>query len=314
MLRNINDRLSAKRRRAKVGRALRVDARSCGQYWHPNDSRWQPKALPFGTPLANDTTLNAVEFYGQDVFRITPNLTLTYGLSYGWQTAPKERLNRQTLVVDTSNNNQSLTCPGYIAAKEAAALQGKMYNPTLGFDPVKSAGRNVFNIDWGDVAPRASVAWTPTFDSGFLHRMTGNRKTVIRGCFGLVKDRINTVQSVIIPMLGVGFAQTISVGAPLCNASGTPGAGCNAAAGTGSPGPASFRVGVDGSLPLPTVPAVSIPVVPSTPFGELFSFQDDPNTKVGRSRAGDLTIQREIPGNMIVEIGWTGRWSDRLPQ
>src|SRR5437899_12877363 len=107
------------------------------------------KSLPLGTPLANDTTLNAVEFYGQDPFRITPNLTLTYGLSYGWQTAPKERLNRQTLVVDTSNNNQSLTGPGYIAAKEAAALQGKMYNPTLGFAPVKSAGRNVFNIDWG---------------------------------------------------------------------------------------------------------------------------------------------------------------------
>jgi hypothetical protein len=269
--------------------------------------------LPFGTPLANDTTLNAVEFYGQDVWRITPNLTLTYGLSYGWQTAPKEKLNRQTLVVDTTNN-QSLTGPGYIAAKEAAAMQGKTYNPTLGFEPVKSAGRNVFNIDWGDVAPRASVAWTPSFDSGFLHRMTGNRKTVIRGGFGIVYDRINTVQSVIIPMLGVGFAQTISVGAPLCNASGTPGSGCNAAAGTGSPGAASFRVGVDGNLPIPTVPAVSIPVVPSTPFGELFSFQDDPNTKVGRSRAGDLTIQREIPGNMIVEIGWTGRWSDRLPQ
>ena len=269
--------------------------------------------LPFGTPLVNNTTLNAVEFYGQDVWRITPNLTLTYGLSYGWQTAPKEKLNRQTLVVDTGNNNQPLTGPGYIAAKQAAALQGQMFNPTLGFEPVKSAGRNVFNIDWGDVAPRMSVAWTPSFDSGFMHRLTGNRKTVIRGGFGIVYDRINTVQSVIIPMLGVGFAQTISVGAPLCNASGAPGAGCNAAAGTGSPGASSFRVGVDGNLPVPTVPSVSIPVVPN-PFGELFSFQDDPNTKIGRSRAGDLTIQREIPGNMIVEIGWTGRWSDRLPQ
>lgn len=270
--------------------------------------------LPFGTPLVNNTTLNAVEFYGQDVWRITPNLTFTYGLSYGWQTAPKEKLDRQTLVVDTSNNNQPLTGPGYIAAKQAAALQGQTYNPTLGFEPVQSAGRNVFNIDWGDVAPRASVAWTPSFDSGFMHRLTGNRKTVIRGGFGIVYDRINTVQSVIIPMLGVGFAQTISVGAPLCNASGTPGAGCNAAAGAVSPGAASFRVGVDGNLPVPAVPSVSIPIVPGTPFGELFSFQDDPNTKVGRSRAGDLTIQREIPGNMIVEIGWTGRWSDRLPQ
>jgi carboxypeptidase family protein len=273
----------------------------------------QLNPLPFGTPLVNDTTLNAFEFYGQDVWRITPNLTLTYGLSYGWQTAPKEKLNRQTLVVDASNN-KPLTGPGYIAAKEAAALQGQTFNPTLGFEPVKSAGRNVFNVDYGDVAPRASVAWTPTFDSGFLRRMVGNRKTVVRGGYGIVYDRTNTVQSVIIPMLGVGFAQTISVGAPLCDASGSPGSGCNAAAGTVNPGAASFRVGVDGDLPVPTVPAVSIPVVPSTPFGELFSFQDDPNTKIGRSQAFDLTIQREIPGNMIVEIGWTGRWSDRLPQ
>src|SRR5207244_12878430 len=30
--------------------------------------------------------------------------------------------------------------------------------------------------------------------------------------------------------------------------------------------------------------------------------------------AGDLTIRREVAGNMFVEIGWTGRWSDRLPQ
>jgi len=54
------------------------------------------------------------------------------------------KANRQTLVVDTTNNNQSFTGPGYIAAKQAAALQGQTYNPTLGFEPVKSAGRNVF--------------------------------------------------------------------------------------------------------------------------------------------------------------------------
>jgi Carboxypeptidase regulatory-like domain len=269
--------------------------------------------LSFGTPLINDTTLNAFEFYAADVWRIKPNLTFSYGLSYGWQTAPKEKLNRQTLVVDASTL-KPLTGPGYIAAKKAAALAGQTFNPTLGFEPVKAAGRDVFNTDYGDVAPRVALAWTPRFSSGFLHQIAGDRKTVVRGGFGLVYDRTNTVQSVIIPMLGVGFAQTVTVGAPLCNASGTPGPGCNAAAGVGSPGAASFRVGVDGSLPLPTVPAASIPVVPNTPFGELFSFQDDPDTKIGRSRAADLTIQRELPGNMILEVGWTGRWSDRLPQ
>jgi hypothetical protein len=268
--------------------------------------------LPFGTPLINDTTLNAFEFYAADVWRIKPNLTFSYGVSYGWQTPPKEKLNRQTLVVD-AGSLKSLTGPGYIAAKQAAALAGQTFNPTLGFEPVKAAGRTVFNTDYGDVAPRLAVAWTPGFDSGFLSRLTGNHKTVVRGGFGLVYDRTNTVQSVIIPMLGVGFAQTISVGAPLCNASGTPGAGCNSGAGAASPGAASFRVGVDGNLPLPTVPAVSQPIVPGT-FGELFSFQDDPNVKIGRSKVFDLTIQRELPGNMILEVGWTGRWSDRLPQ
>lgn len=270
-------------------------------------------ALPFGTPLINDTTLNAFEFYGQDTWRIKPNLTFTYGLSYGWQTPPHEKLNRQTLVVDAATL-KPFTGPGYINAKEAAAMAGQTFNPTLGFEPVKAAHATVFNTDYGDVAPRVAVAWTPDFgSSGLLHAVTGDHKTVVRGGYSIVYDRENTVQTVIIPMLGVGFAQTITVGAPLCNASATPGAGCNFAAGKANPGSASFRVGVDGNLPLPTVPAVSQPVVPG-PFGELFSFQDDPNVKVGRSHAFDLTIQRQFKGDMILEIGWVGRWSDRLPQ
>jgi carboxypeptidase family protein len=268
--------------------------------------------LPFGTPLINDTTLNAFEFYGQDSWRIKPNLTLTYGLSYGWQTPPHEKLNRQTLVVDAATL-EPLTGPGYIGAKMAAALAGQTFNPTLGFQPVKAAHRTVFNTDYGNVAPRVAVAWTPNFNSGLLQALTGDRKTVVRGGYSIVYDRENTVQTVIIPMLGVGFAQTITVGGPLCNASGTPGTGCNSAAGVANPGAASFRVGVDGTLPLPTVPPVSQPVVPG-PFGELFSFQDDPNVKVGRSHAYDFTIQRQLPGNMILEVGWVGRWADRLPQ
>src|SRR5437879_8759618 len=90
--------------------------------------------------------------------------------------------------------------------------------------PIRASGRsNVFNVDYGDFAPRFSIAWNPSYGSGFLGHMFGDRKTVIRGGYGISYDRINTVGSVIIPMLGVGFAQTLSVGAPGCAASGTPG-------------------------------------------------------------------------------------------
>jgi hypothetical protein len=266
--------------------------------------------LPFGTPLINDSTLTAYEFYAQDTWRIKPTLTLTYGLSYGWQTPPSEALSRQTLVIDASTGSL-LTGPGFIAAKGQAALQGKTFAPNYGFLPVRAAKRDIFDIDWGNVGPRLALAWNPSVKEGFFHRMIGEGKTVLRGGFSLVYDRTNTVQSVIIPMLGVGFAQTISVGTPNCNVSGAPGPGCVAS--SPNPGASIYRVGVDGTIPLPTVPAVSTPVVPGR-RGELFSFQVDPDNKVGRSYSLDFTIQREVPGNMILELGWTGRWSRRLPQ
>ncbi len=266
--------------------------------------------LPFGTPLINDSTLTAYEFYAQDTWRIRPTLTMTYGLSYGWQTPPSEALGRQTLVIDAGTGN-IVTAPAFLEAKRQAALQGKTFAPNFGFLPVGAAKRDVFGIDWGNVGPRAALAWNPSVKEGFFHRVIGEGKTVLRGGFSLIYDRTNTVQSVIIPMLGVGFAQTINVGRPKCDVSGAPGPGCNAS--STNTGASIYRVGVDGSIPVPTVPAVSSPVVPGR-SGELFSFQVDPDTKIGRSYSVDLTVQRELPFNMILEVGWAGRWSRRLPQ
>jgi len=272
------------------------------------------KPLPFGTNLRNQTNQYATYFYGQDSWRIKPSLTLTYGLAYGWQTSPTEVSNLQTLQINATTG-AFITGSDYLAAKQAAALQGQTYNPLLGYQPVGNAHRGVIDIDWGDVAPRVSLAWNPSSKNGFLGTVLGEKKTVIRGGFALVYDRTNTVQTVLIPMLGVGFGQTITVQAPLCNATGAGGAGCNAGAGSANVGLSSFRLGTDGTLPLPTVPAASIPVIPPVgQYSETLSFQDDPANKVGRSFNIDLSIQRELPGNMILELAFIGRNGRRLPQ
>lgn len=273
---------------------------------------------PLGTQLEAKTTLRAYNFFVQDSWRIKPSITLTYGIGYGWQTTPQEQNGQQTFIANHDAGDSIINGLQYIQAKEAAAEAGDIYNPTLSYIPIRNSGRsNVFNVDYGDWAPRASIAWNPSFREGFLGKIAGDRKTVVRGGYGIAYDRVNTVQSVIIPMLGVGFAQTINLQSPLCNATGPGGTGCNAAVGVGSggnPGLASFRVGVDGTIPTPPLPlAVSSPIVPSAaPFSETLSFQNDPNFKDGRAHMVDFTIQRSLPGQMILEFGYVGRFGRDL--
>jgi hypothetical protein len=274
------------------------------------DTQLQPQ--PLGTFLRDVTNEWAVYFYLQDSWRIRPTLTLNYGLSYGWQTSPTEQHNLQTIMTYAATG-QEVNGPAFLAAKEAAALQGQVYNPVFGFAPVSVAKKPVFDVDWGDVAPRLSLAWNPSAGNGLLRGLLGERKTVIRTGFAMVYDRGNTVQSVEIPMLGIGYDENIAIATPFCNSTGVGGAGCNASAGLANPGLSSFRAGVDGTLPLPIPTAASVPIVPA-PGAEQLSFQVDPRMKVGRGYNFDFSIQRELPGSLIIEAAYVGRRGRDLPQ
>ncbi|MCI0389255.1 MAG: carboxypeptidase-like regulatory domain-containing protein [Acidobacteria bacterium] len=283
------------------------------------------KPLPFGELLEADTKLWAPEFYFQDVWRLRPSLTLTYGVNYGWQTPPTEKLGRQSIQVDGATL-QEQTASSYLSAREAAAREGRIFNPPIAFLPIKDAKRDgVFDIDWNNLAPRVAVSWNPgSFGNKWLGYLFGDRKTVIRGGYSLIFDRQNTVQSVIVPTLGVAFAQTLNVTAPPCNLTGAGGRGCTPT--STNPAASGFRVGVDGRIPIPTVPQLSIPVSPywgpnpANPSGapilfpEILSFQVDPTIKVGENHAFDLTWQREFSKDMLLEVGYVGRYANKLPQ
>src|SRR5712664_3041362 len=282
------------------------------------DGKFNP--LPFGSQLQSDTKLWAPEMYVQDVWRMKPSLTLSLGLSYGWQTAPVERLGRPTIQID-AGTGKPITALEFLKQRKDAADNGQFFNPTFGFVPINSAKRGVFNVDYGDIAPRVALAWTPSSNSGLRGRLFGSGRTVVRTGFAIIYDRQNTVQSVIIPALGVGFAQTLNLSGPACNSTGAGGTGC--APNSANPALGVFRVGQDGTMPVPTVPAQSNPVVPQVTFNpkngninfpEVFSFQVDPNIKVGRNYAADLSVQRELPGNLLLEVAYSGRLGRKLPQ
>ena len=267
------------------------------------------KPTPFGTNLVNKTWSYATNLNAQDTWRITRTFTLSYGLSWGFQTPPKEDQGQQTVQIDLATGN--LVDPTvYLANKLAGAKSGQVYNPTFGWVPVNDAKHDVFNTVYNAFSPRVAFAYSPE-GTGMLGKLMGDRKTAIRGGFALTYDRSNLVQNVLIPMLGVGFGQTISVNGPNCAASNAPGAGCVAT--STNPALSFYRVGVDGSIPLPTVPAATVPVTPQN-LSETLSFQVDPFSKLGKSYNFDFSIQRELPGGWFVDAAYVGRFARNLPQ
>ncbi len=262
------------------------------------------KPQPFGTNLVNLTWNYATSLNAQDTWRLTKSLTLSYGLAWGFQPPPKEDLGRQTVQIDLGTG-QLVDPIKYLANKLAGAKSGQVYNPNFGWVPVDQANHSVYNTVYTAFSPRVALAYSPD-GSGMFGKLFGERKTAIRMGYGLLYDRSNLVQNVLIPMLGVGFGQTISINGPLCNASGAAGAGCVAT--SSNPALSSYRVGVDGSIPLPTVPAATVPISPQN-FAETLSFH-----KLGKSHNVDFSIQRELPGGWMIDAAYVGRFARDLPQ
>ncbi|HZS54779.1 MAG TPA: carboxypeptidase-like regulatory domain-containing protein [Bryobacteraceae bacterium] len=270
------------------------------------------QAQPFGTPIYMDALGYFYSFYGQDTWRIKPSFTLTYGLNYSWQTPYTFANQEQALLVDASNN-QLISPLQYIQTRAADSNQGIIYNPLLAFIPIaKSNFPSVYNVDYGDWAPRVSAAWNPSYNHGILGSVLGQKKTVIRGGFGMFYGRLSSEDAVVSPGLTAGPNSTITTALTTCGASGTPGAGCAPAAGS-NPAQSVFRIGVDGNIPVPTYPqTINSPYIPAGNYSELISFGIDPYIKMPRVYSGDFTVQRDLGKGNILEVGWNGRYGRRL--
>jgi hypothetical protein len=259
------------------------------------------------TPITQHTNVNTYDIYFSDTWKLTPTLTFTYGLSWGVQKPPFEENGTQTMMVDAATGKPIIT-RDYLAARKAAAEQGQVYNPVLAFKPIRDVGRKYpYDPDYTNLGPRLALAWNPH-----------GGKTVIRGGWGRGFDRLNGVGIVMTPALGIGFGDLSVCLAPdisgVCNAGGTPAT--------------NFRIGVDGShINIPTLPPVTGQVVPGLiPGGnplapasansvfENRDFRIDPRRQVGSTDTFDFTVQRELPGNMLLEVGYVGKISRDLYQ
>lgn len=278
-------------------------------------SDFSPNAA--GTPLQQHTVVDNYSLYVTDSWKIKPSLTLSLGLNWGVQLPPYESSGEQTMVVDNSTG-KVINFDNYIATRRAQALAGQIYNPDLAYVPIKQTGRKYpYDPDWTNFSPRVALAWNPSFDNGLLGSVFGNRKTVVRTGYSRVYDRVNGVGIVMIPALGIGFGNNVQCKGPINTAEG---ASCTK---TGGANPStSFRIGTDGTVvPMPSLASIppGNPLVPgfvngaNSPY-ETLDFRIDPKRKIGFAHTFNLTVQRELHGNMVLEVGYVGNYAQRLYQ
>ena len=272
--------------------------------------------------VLQDTDLvDNYSLYFNDSWKIRPNLTLNYGLEWGVQMPPYEPNGVQDYFVDA--NGAPLSSFQYFSNRVKYAQQGENYNPELGFDPIRGVGGNPkypFDPYYGGFSPRISLAYSPSWDSGVMGKLFGHKSTVIRGGYARIFDRNNGVDLVLTPLLGYGFGQDI-----YCSGAGINGQ-CNGGRSVNPSGSTSpdmngttgaFRIGVDGntapfSTPTPTLP---VPVIPgiNSPAGGNMSFLDHA-WRPGSNDEIDFSIQRQLPSDIIMEVGYVGRWAKHLYQ
>ena len=261
--------------------------------------------LGAGSLIDQKSDVNSYEIHFGDTWRIIPSLTLSYGLTWSVQMPPNETRGKTTMMVD-ANSGQVITADSLLNAKRLAGLNGDVVNPTLAYLPIRKSGRKYpYDPDYTNWGPRLALAWNPNFSDGFLHGIFGSGKTVIRGGWSRAFDRVNGVGIVLTPALGVGFGDLSVCATPdrqgVCGQGGDPNT--------------NFRIGVDGNhLTVPPLPAISgnfiVPGVNSS--YENRDFRIDPRRQVGGTDMFDVSVQRELPGNTLFEVGYVGRISRDL--
>jgi Carboxypeptidase regulatory-like domain len=259
-------------------------------------------AFPLGTGKMRDYRYNEYEVYAQDNWKIRNDLTLTFGLRWQYYPAPYEANGFQS--------GNDLDTLALFAARVQNAAAGSTSEPVLSYDLIGkgNGARPFFSPDRDNFAPRFNFAWNPSFKNGFLSKVFGERKTVIRGGGSLVYDRTSGALTFIQDQATFLFDNSAAI---------QYGGDTATDALTNNP-----RFGDIGSLPdQNTAPTINRPITPfvdpvtGIPNGNAMqqtNYAIDQRFKTPYSIQYSFGFQRELPKNFILEMAYVGRQARKL--
>ena len=267
--------------------------------------------LPQGAALRRHFAADEYEFYVQDSYRMKPNLTINYGLRYSLFSPPWETGGTEV--------TPTISLGDWFKSRAAKMLTGgtSQSDPLITYDLAGPANHRpgFYNWDTHDFGPHIAFAYSPRSEGGWLQKLVGQGdKTVIRGGFGVVFDRVGAgLLSTFDRRGSFGLSTGITAPIPCVGPStldpctGTPVAprltGLNTIPQNDATGAPYFPVAPPGGFPFTYPPAGT---------GLAIQWGLDNRIKTPYSYTIDLSVGRSLPKNMSLEISYVGRLSHRL--
>jgi hypothetical protein len=271
-----------------------------------------------GNPLAQGTLpirdfhSTQYEVFAQDSWKLTPDLTVTYGLRWQFH----EPLNE----VNGYESLQNQTPESIFSARLAnsnAGISGFDAAPLITYGVGGAGGpfNKYYKPTYNNFAPRIGIAYVPYADNGVFSHLFGNHQTTIRAGFGINYDNNLIGQGFELDEESFLFSNSVPVsyGNLATDPRFTCAAPCNGASITpGLPPPP-----MGGTSPRPSYTPNLLNGQPigffDGGFGQCCFFNFDPNYKTPYEMNFSLGIQRELPGDWLVEADYVGKLGRRLP-
>lgn len=261
------------------------------------------KVLPVGAAVVRNYRWNESEFYAQDSWKATKDLTLTYGLRYSYLQVPAETSGNQVgicLLQGTTCAQGNYSLSQFVNQSGALAAEGKAVSGVgeLGF-PL--SGRYNGKPDYWtpeklDFAPRFAVAYSPSVTSGLWGRLLGNNLSSIRAGYSLVFDHFGAGITNSFDTEGsFGLSSSLQTSAGALKIQNAP--------------RFTSLTAVPQSL-LPAAPAVGFPSIP--PAIGAISWAEDSAVKTPYAHLVDLSFSRQIRNGSSFEVSYVGHFAHRL--
>ncbi len=273
------------------------------------------KAFPLATGDQRRYRYYQSELYAGDTWKVTPSLTLSYGVNWQYFSVPYETKGLESVaeIVPSSGSPIPYTFDKYFNARvtqNAAGSSGPFAVPLIQYVLGGKAnnGPALYASEWHDFAPRFAFAYSPSWD----------RKSVLNGGIGIVYDRtiINAVQYQQ-DQHSYLFQQSVTQANgvpqnPRATLATDPRLGANATYVAPGPPPSPSH---------PFVPFIddasgSNNGTPNLPYGlqngNAFNTMIDSQFRTPYNIIANFGMQHEFPSSFVLKLGYAGRFGRRL--